>query len=109
MKWSVELFIALIRTYPFMIAHYIAEQAPFWPGQVFFGRLRACAADNPGAKGDNPGDDDLCPFHYDEMMTIKQGDDGIRGLLNTDDMVWVKIHLLFVQTGEKNHGPPLNK
>ena len=107
MKWGVELFISLVGTDPFLIVKDSTEQAPLWPGKIFFRQGRTGAADDPGAIGDNPGDNDLCPFLHDEMMSIEQGDDSIRGLLNTDDMVRVEVHLLFVQAGEKNHGPPL--
>ena len=81
----------------------VCKKSLLGPGQIFFAVRRSGAPDDPGAEGDNPGNDDLRPLPNDKMIPIEQGDNGIRRFLNTYDMVGVEVHLLLVHAGKKNH------
>ena len=109
MEWGTELTFTVTGADIVPVECDVCKKSLFGSGQIFFALRCSGAPDDPGAKGDNPGDDDVRPLPNDKMISIKQGDNGIRGLLNTYDMVRVEVHLLLVHTGKKNHVDTLSR
>ena len=83
-----------------------AKLTRFLSFKIFFSIRYVGTADYFGPVCHDPADDNSGSFLDNEMIVVKQSDNSIGGLFNADDMVRIKIHLLFVHTGEKNHRAP---
>ena len=107
MEWTAFMNRTVFRADNIPVKCATAKQARFLPFEIFFPALATGAADNFGSVCHDPADDNAGPFLDDEMIAVKQGNNRIGRLLNADDMVGIEEHLLFVHTGEKNHGSPI--
>lgn len=96
MKWGAMLIIALSGAYSVMVQCDAAKESSPWPGEIFICRCCAGTSNNSGTEGDNLVDDHLGALLNDEVMIIEQGNDRVRGLLDTDDVVGIEENHLFV-------------
>ena len=64
--------------------------------QIFFAGPTCCPPGYSGPEGHHPVYNGLSPVNDDIAIAVKKCNDGIRGLLNTDDMIGVQIHQLLI-------------
>lgn len=75
--------------------------------QVFFRASLCGTARNFGTESNDPVNDGFSTVNYNVAVAVKQGDDRVRSLLDTDNVVRVKIHQLFIQACDCDHVNPV--
>jgi len=98
------VFRTLFRTDDIAIEGAAAELTCFLPFQIFFSANPAGSSDNPGPVGNDSADNGSNSLRYNEAVTVKQGNDRVGGFFDTDDVVRIDVHHLFVHAGQQYHG-----
>ena len=62
------------------------------PAQIFFCHMARRPSRNSGAKGNYPAYNGVGPVNNNVPITVKKSDNGVRGFLNTDNVIRIQIH-----------------
>ena len=67
-------------------------------------RYRSRTAQKNGSVGHDAIEQHLGRFPHQDVIAVEQGNDRIRCLFNTDDMIRIQEHGLSVKPGDQDHG-----
>ena len=78
----------------------------FGPSQIFFNRPACGSSRNFCAKSNHPVNNSASPVNNNIPIAVEKCNDCIRSFFDTDNVVRIQVHTLFIQTCHYYHKRP---
>jgi hypothetical protein len=103
MEWAAFMHRAVFWADNIPIKCTAAKQARFLPFGMFSPAKRTGPADNFSPVCNDLADNTTGTLCNDEMVSVEERNNCVRCLFDTDDMIGINVHPLFVHAGQKYH------